>query len=530
MADVHSDDELVSAAGVPDGPAPTPSRLPSLPRINSGYARIDAGRCDSPASSAPVAAASPRVAPSCADTPLSVFCGTWNMHYARPPPQLQPWLDIGRHDLYAISTQEADRHLAVAVVLPAKPRWEAALRRAFGIDGDGDDGASGYTWLGSRALGGSHVALLVRTALVPSITRLRRGGVPAGLLGGLLGNKGGVALELTLGRSTLLFVGVHLAAHTGRAAVEARDSQLLSIFARLPAALSRGGGGGGGEAAAFLLGDLNYRVTLPPQQARDLLAPPSAAALASSGRSAAEHHAAALTRLLAADPLVARPAAQRAPEELRFVEASITFPPTYKLDKRARYARYVFEKRRKPPAAWVFGQTKPRTPSWTDRVLHRAAADGVVAQQSYEAIDDPAFAISDHRPVAATFTVAVDLDTAAAAEAARRQPRPRLLALSAALRSALSRSAPHLLLFGRCPATLEVAALAGLSAALLLHPALLSLRATAVRWTPLWWLAASASGLGVGLLAPIGLVAAVSPDAEANAAWRASVRYKAGAV
>ena len=52
-------------------------------------------------------------------------------HYARPPPQLQPWLDIGRHDLYAISTQEADRHLAVAVVLPAKPRWEAALRRAF---------------------------------------------------------------------------------------------------------------------------------------------------------------------------------------------------------------------------------------------------------------------------------------------------------------------------------------------------------------------------------------------------------------
>ena len=279
MADVHSDDELVSAAGVPDGPAPTPSRLPSLPRIpslSSGYARIDADRCDSPASSAPVAAASPRVAPSCADTPLSVFCGTWNMHYARPPPQLQPWLDIGRHDLYAISTQEADRHLAVAVVLPAKPRWEAALRRAFGIDGDGDDGASGYTWLGSRALGGSHVALLVRTALVPSITRLRRGGVPAGLLGGLLGNKGGVALELTLGRSTLLFVGVHLAAHTGRAAVEARDSQLLSIFARLPAALSRGGGGGGGgEAAAFLLGDLNYRVTLPPQQARDLLAPPS---------------------------------------------------------------------------------------------------------------------------------------------------------------------------------------------------------------------------------------------------------------
>ena len=71
----------------------------------------------------------------------------------------------------------------------------------------------------------------------------------------------------------------------------------------------RGGGGGGGEAAAFLLGDLNYRVTLPPQQARDLLAPPSAAALASSGRSAAEHHAAALARLLAADPLVARPAA-----------------------------------------------------------------------------------------------------------------------------------------------------------------------------------------------------------------------------
>ena len=75
-----------------------------------------------------------------------------------------------------------------------------------------------------------------------------------------------------------------------------------------------------------------------------------------------------------------------------------------------------------------------------------------------------------------------------------------------------------------------MAALAGLSAALLLHPALLSLRATAVRWSPLWWLAASASSLGVGLLAPIGLVAAVSPDAEANAAWRASVRYKAGAV
>ena len=375
--------------------------------------------------------------------------------------------------------------------------------------------------------GGSHVALVVRTQLVPSIARLRRGGVPAGLLGGLLGNKGGVALELTLGRSTLL-LSASTSPRTPAAPQSPHATRNALDFARLPAALSRGGGGGGGEAAAFLLGDLNYRVTLPPQRARDSCrrAPPRL----SSGRSAAEHHAAALTRLLAAGPLVARPAAQRAPEELRFVEASITFPPTYKLDKRASYARYVFEKRRKPPAAWIFGQTKPRTPSWTDRVLHRAAADGTVSQQTYEAIDDPAFAISDHRPVAATFTVAVDLDTAAAAEAARQQPRPRLLALSAALRSALSRSAPHLLLFGRCPATLEVAALAGLSAALLLHPALLSLRATAVRWTPLWWLAASASGLGVGLLAPIGLVAAVSPDAEANAAWRASVRYKAGAV
>jgi hypothetical protein len=73
-----------------------------------------------------------------------------------------------------------------------------------------------YCRLGSVSLRAISLSLWGRRSLRRHVRRLRASSVATGI-GGVVGNKGGVALSLQLGELSLLFVGAHFAAHDGQA-------------------------------------------------------------------------------------------------------------------------------------------------------------------------------------------------------------------------------------------------------------------------------------------------------------------------
>ena len=325
---------------------------------------------------------------------LSVWCGTWNMAAAPPPPDLQPWLNAGDHDIYAIGAQEAERSIALSVLLPCKPRWLAAISAAFGIRDRPDDE---YALLANADTGATSLVIVVRRSLLARICRLRRATIPAGFLSGTLPNKGGAGISLCIGATSLLFVSAHLAPHAH--AISTRDQQMIRIDRLLAYHLLPGGGGGGGggggvgggggggydeESAGwpsasasfdrvFWMGDFNYRVEMSVRQAKAILETvmnPNGVidpnglggdpdGLGGDPDGSAKGASAAIARLLSADQ---QTQLETAPALLRLHEAPIRFLPTYKLDKKTKYRTYSLKEKAK----------NERVPSWTDRVLFRA--------------------------------------------------------------------------------------------------------------------------------------------------------------
>ncbi len=153
----------------------------------------------------------------------------------------------------------------------ALPEWERAIGDALGPR---------YARLGSVSLRAISLGLWARRSLRRHVRRLRASSVATGL-GNVVGNKGGVALSLAVGRLRLLFVGSHLAAHDGCVARRNADFHTIrrGLFAggALAAAPAASGTaapsptmprGGGGAAAAAAGGSSMFRVgsglILPP--------------------------------------------------------------------------------------------------------------------------------------------------------------------------------------------------------------------------------------------------------------------------
>lgn len=302
---------------------------------------------------------------------LSVWCGSWNAHTAGrkvTASQLSAWIDVGVHDIYAISVQEAERSIAASVLNWSKPKWEAALRAAFMIHGrDGDE----YCLLSTQDVGATQIALVARRRLLPQIRLVRQAFVTAGYVCGLLPNKGGAAIACNIGATSMLFVGAHLAPHAK--AMRYRDHQFRSIDRALHSKLVSGVGGccgcdwsssrdSGATASSafdrvFWMGDLNYRVQIEMEEAARLTEP-TAGDVARSGLGSREaYDRAAVAQMLAADQ---QGLAHSAPTSAGFLEAPIAFWPTYKFDRKSGYTRYKLKHRK---CAWLNPPCPPTEPA-----------------------------------------------------------------------------------------------------------------------------------------------------------------------
>ena len=164
---------------------------------------------------------------------LSVFACTFNMQGRAAPADLSPLLHPGgaarrrrRHHVYAFGSEECGAGIARALVAfsPPAERWAAALGAALGPD---------YVAVAQASLAATHLIVFAHAALAPIIGDVQSGSVATGF-GNAVGNKGGVGVGFNVGKTALLFVNCHLAAHAKF--VARRNADLLRVEEALPLA------------------------------------------------------------------------------------------------------------------------------------------------------------------------------------------------------------------------------------------------------------------------------------------------------
>ncbi|KAI9664263.1 MAG: hypothetical protein M1831_002442 [Alyxoria varia] len=240
--------------------------------------------------------------------------------------------------------------------------------------------ADPYALLHSASLVGLFTCVFVKASLRPRIREVYATEVKTGM-GGLHGNKGALVVRFILDDTSVCFVNCHLAA--GQAQTVNRNQDVASILESATLAPARAlqeslvSGGDGSLAMdheiCFLNGDLNYRID-------------------TMSRDTVVHAIKAknLNKLLDRDQLLLSRRKNPGFRLRDFIEAPITFWPTYKYD--VGTDNYD-------------SSDKKRAPAWCDRILYRGEgglAGPKVKQLSYCRHE---VRVSDHRPVSATFQV-----------------------------------------------------------------------------------------------------------------------------
>ncbi|KAJ7494584.1 inositol polyphosphate phosphatase [Mycena galericulata] len=185
-----------------------------------------------------------------------------------------------------------------------------------------------YQLLIKERMMGLYLAVYIHRELRPLVRGTSRSAVTAGLIGGRVGNKGGVGISVDLDGTTLLFINAHLAAHEGKV------NHRLANFAKIKAELTVDDFLAPDDPRVmsedptdkfdytFLCGDLNFRLDISRLHADWLISRQEYA------------------QALAFDQL--RNLMQDGKAFVGFHEAPIDFPPTFKYD----VLRTIKQKRR----------------------------------------------------------------------------------------------------------------------------------------------------------------------------------------
>ncbi|XP_062210501.1 type IV inositol polyphosphate 5-phosphatase 9-like [Phragmites australis] len=332
-----------------------------------------------------------------------LFASTWNVGGAAPPDDLDlsDWLDAsnGPYDIYVLGFQEVVPLRARNVLGADKNRigmrWNelirAALNRSAGsheqrggggapqkvhpVRDGGRELARDYRCVVSKQMVGILLTVWVPGDLRRFVRRASVSCVGCGVMG-CLGNKGAVSVRFWVHDTSFCFVCCHLASG-GREGDEAhRNADATEILSRttfprghslnLPQKILD-------HDRVILLGDLNYRISLPEAKTRLLVERKDWKTLLENDQLRSE---------------VCQGGAFQG-----WNEGAITFSPTYKYypDSDAYYGCVQGRK----------GE-KRRAPAWCDRILWHGAG---LKQKQYDRCESR---LSDHRPVRAVFTVEVD--------------------------------------------------------------------------------------------------------------------------
>ncbi|CAL9106255.1 unnamed protein product [Musa textilis] len=234
-----------------------------------------------------------------------------------------------------------------------------------------------YCLIASKQMVGIFLAVWVRSELVQHIGHLRMASVGRGIMG-CLGNKGCIAMSMSLHRTTFCFVCSHLTSGEKEGDELKRNADVAEILkstqfpticktpdSQIPEKILD-------HDRVIWLGDLNYRISLSYHDARTFLEVNDWDAL------------------LDKDQLMTEREAGRVFDGWK--EGKIFFAPTYKYWHNSdAYAGEMTKSKR-----------KRRTPAWCDRILWYGNG---IEQLQYIRGESR---FSDHRPVCAVFKARVD--------------------------------------------------------------------------------------------------------------------------
>eukprot|EP00271_Cylindrocystis_brebissonii_P021333 TRINITY_DN7533_c1_g1_i1.p1 TRINITY_DN7533_c1_g1~~TRINITY_DN7533_c1_g1_i1.p1 ORF type:complete len:597 (-),score=106.61 TRINITY_DN7533_c1_g1_i1:42-1832(-) len=240
-----------------------------------------------------------------------------------------------------------------------------------------------YYLVASRQMVGIHLAIWVCTELRPFIRNVKVAVVGVGIIN--LGNKGSVALSMTLHETSFCFMCAHLSAGEKEVDVQKRLQDAHEILTRthftwteevqerslrkLPKTVEM-------HDRVIWVGDFNFRVDMADVLVRELLAKEEWAALLEKDQLYADMHATGGSSAFKG-----------------WQEGEIRFAPTYKYVMNATH--YIGD--------YPEEVEKRRTPAWCDRILWRGDGLQLLQYSRSEVM------MSDHRPVTAVFHSNVDV-------------------------------------------------------------------------------------------------------------------------
>lgn len=266
-------------------------------------------------------------------------------------------------DMYIIAFQELVE-LTTSQILNVDPSrkeyWEREVSDCLNSMGEN------YLLLRSGQLVGTAMMLFVKKSQLSSVTEVE-GTSKKTALGGITGNKGGVAVGFKHSNTRFVVVNSHLAAGMHNLEDRHNDYKLLLNGLRLS-----GNRRIKDADIVIWMGDFNYRVDLPSDTIRKMIKQ--------------NRNQETINKLLTYDQLTKQ--MELGETFPYFQEADITFMPTYKYD----------------PGTDSFDSEKQRAPAWTDRVLVKGKN---IKKRAYNSV--PSIKFSDHRPVYALFDITVSV-------------------------------------------------------------------------------------------------------------------------
>ena len=373
---------------------------------------------------------------------LGVLAVTWNCGESRPTPSSPffRWISENSDDksLIVISLQEVEmggKSVAIAVAketLSAKSQEKGNANAQFWVNTTAASLGRHWYHLSLRQLSGMIVMVFARKDIARDLGAVHTSAVACGILG-VGGNKGAVAVQLTLFRHRFAFICSHFAAH--QHAVDVRNANYYTVLKELnfkavhsifgdddddtdyvdeevpPESIdeddvfsTQSGAKDSTQIldhgsdndflryvdGIFWMGDFNYRIDGNYEQVCELIA------------------ARALHPLLLCDQLKREHNSGRVFKG--FKEPEIEFPPTYKFDKGAT-GEFAYD-----------SSEKKRIPAWCDRIMYRdnasiaynkpsPLADSLIDSERKIEIIPTEYSCwmdvvdSDHKPVYGSFKV-----------------------------------------------------------------------------------------------------------------------------
>ncbi|CAK5100943.1 unnamed protein product [Meloidogyne enterolobii] len=222
----------------------------------------------------------------CVQVPLKIFCGTWNVNGGKNLNNvafkggnlLNSWIfpenlfnkDALNYDLIAIGFEEIvdlNTNNLVKASTTNQRIWRDGLKQTIEIWQKNNFGqnAENFVVLCCEQLVGVCLILFARSSLLNSIKDLAIEEIKTGM-GGTTGNKGSIAVRLTINSTGICFACSHFAA--GQNEIAARNADFHSALKRLKFPMGRGLQD---HDVVFWLGDFNYRISLSGKFKRNFL-------------------------------------------------------------------------------------------------------------------------------------------------------------------------------------------------------------------------------------------------------------------